>query len=237
MIKREFTLGQSPCVLYGSPCERAFLCVHGQCGNKEEAEGFAQIAQAHGWQTLALDLPEHGARRGDGTPLRAWTVEPELDAVMTYLKNNYSAVALRAGSIGAWLCLTLLQNETFSACQLVAPLLDMPHVIHGMMRQADVSVARLKREARIQTANGVLTIEEWRYAQAHPVTRWQSPTAILYPERDHLTPIATARAFAARFSCALTVLPGSEHYIHTPEQVAFLNEWTQAQFVSQARKD
>ena len=32
-------------------------------------------------------------------------------------------------------------------------------------------------------------------------------------------------AFAAGISAPLTVMPGGEHWFHTPEQMAFLDDW------------
>ena len=42
-----------PAALYGAESEKIFLCVHGQFGNKFEAESFARIAVPLGWQVLA----------------------------------------------------------------------------------------------------------------------------------------------------------------------------------------
>ena len=51
------------------------------------------------------------------------------------------------------------------------------------------------------------------------------PTRILYGEKDHLTDRTTITAFAAGISAPLTVMPGGEHWFHTPEQMAFLDDW------------
>ena len=44
MQTEHLTIGGIPAVLYGEPCDRAWLFVHGKCGFKEEAEAFAGIA-------------------------------------------------------------------------------------------------------------------------------------------------------------------------------------------------
>ena len=46
--------------------------------------------------------------------------------------------------------------------------------------------------------------------------------------RDFLTPPETMSAFAARIGAPLTVMPGGEHWFHTPEQMAFLDNWIRA---------
>ena len=70
--------GQAPAIVYGEPSERAFLFVHGLCGNKEEGERFAALVNPKGWQVLAVDLPEHNGRQ-DGVRLVPWEAVPELE--------------------------------------------------------------------------------------------------------------------------------------------------------------
>ena len=77
--------------LYGPPADRVWLYVHGKGGCKEEAADFAALACPRGWQVLAADLPEHGARRGDGVPLDPWHAAPELRALLGYAKGRWAA--------------------------------------------------------------------------------------------------------------------------------------------------
>lgn len=68
-----------PAALYGAESKKIFLCVHGQFGNKFEAESFARIAVPLGWQVLAVDLPEHGERAGNSSArFDPWHSVPEL---------------------------------------------------------------------------------------------------------------------------------------------------------------
>lgn len=39
-----------PAILWGALSDKVFLYVHGQGGNKEEAENFAEIAVKYGYQ-------------------------------------------------------------------------------------------------------------------------------------------------------------------------------------------
>ena len=74
MRTEALTLHGIPALLYGEPCDRAFLHVHGKMGCKEEAERFAELACPRGWQVLSMDLPEHGARKGAPASGRcSWT--------------------------------------------------------------------------------------------------------------------------------------------------------------------
>ena len=66
--------------------------------------------------------------------------------------------------------------------------------------------------------------EHLRYVRQHPID-WHVPTHILYGENDNLTSLATISDFARRTGATLEVMPGGEHWFHTPEQMAFLDEW------------
>ena len=55
--------------------------------------------------------------------------------------------------------------------------------------------------------------------------QWDVPTEILYGDRDNLTTPATIAAFAQAHRAGLTTVSGGEHWFHTPEQMAFLDEW------------
>lgn len=65
MKEAVYKIGRLPALLCGDEAERVYLFVHGKHGCKEEARDFAETACSRGWQVLAVDLPEHGARRGE----------------------------------------------------------------------------------------------------------------------------------------------------------------------------
>lgn len=60
-----FNISNIPAVVYGKQNDACYLVVHGQGGNKFEAERFAKIATKYGYQVLAIDLPKHGNRTDD----------------------------------------------------------------------------------------------------------------------------------------------------------------------------
>ena len=64
-----------------------------------------------------------------------------------------------------------------------------------------------------------------QYVRAHPVSRWPTPTALLYASGDAMLRRTGVEDFARRFGGALTVLEGGEHWFHTPEQLAALHRW------------
>ena len=128
MMKREnFNIGQMPVSLYGEAAQRAFVFVHGLCGSAEEGLRFAEIVAPHGWQVLAVNLPEHGGR-ADGVRLLPWTAIPELQAVLNYAQARWTQLAVRATSIGAWFSLHAFGGAKLEMCLLNSPLTDMENM-------------------------------------------------------------------------------------------------------------
>ena len=212
--------------LYGPPADRVWLYVHGKGGCKEEAADFAALACPRGWQVLAADLPEHGARRGDGVPLDPWHAAPELRALLGYAKGRWQHTALRCTSLGAWFSLLAFQDRPLDRALFVSPVLDMERLIQEMMSWAGVTESRLEAEGEISTEFGeTLSWPYLQYVRAHPVSRWETPTRILWAQKDHLVPRDTVDRFARRFRCSLTAAEGMEHWFHTPEQLAVLRQW------------
>ena len=215
--------------LYGPPADRVWLYVHGKGGCKEEAADFAALACPRGWQVLAADLPEHGARRGDGVPLDPWHAAPELRALLGYAKGQWRHTALRCTSLGAWFSLLAFQDRPLDRALFVSPVLDMERLIQEMMSWAGVTESRLEAEGEISTEFGeTLSWPYLQYVRAHPVSRWETPTRILWAQKDHLVPRDTVDRFARRFRCSLTAAEVMEHWFHTPEQLAALRQWEEA---------
>lgn len=218
-----------PCVLWGEPSDHAYLYVHGQGGCKEEAARFAAIAARHGWQVLSLDLPGHGARTAETDCFDPWHAAPELSSVMRYMSTRFDRVALYASSIGAYFSMLALADQPLERCLFVSPVLDMQRLIANMMTWAGVTEERLEREQRIPTDFGqTLSWQYYQYAAAHSITRWSSPTHILYAGRDGLTERSVVDRFVSQFHAQLTVMEDGEHWFHTPEQLRVLDGWAES---------
>ena len=94
-----------------------------------------------------------------------------------------------------------------------------------MMARANVTEEELRVRGVIPTESGEILSWDWLCdVRRHPL-RWTVPTRSLYGKRDFLTPPDTMSRFAARIGAPLTVMPGGEHWFHTPEQMAFLDRW------------
>lgn len=218
--------GSLPAVLYGERSDRVYLYLHGRHGCKEEAAALAPVLCAGGWQILAVDLPEHGERRNDPDDKKEcfpWTVIPEWKAVVKWLDERYSRVALIAVSMSAWFVMRTFRDRAFDHALFLSPIADLRLVIEDMMARAGVTASDLGWKQHIPTAEGeTLHWDYYAYAAYQPINRWDTPTEILYAENDALQPRQVMEAFAARFGCHITTIPG-EHRI-PPEDPA-LQAW------------
>lgn len=168
-------------MVFGEESDKVYLYVHGKCGCKEEAGGFAELVCNSGFQVLSLDLPQHGARRGGEVKFVSWAAAPELRAVFSYAKQKWKSVSLYANSIGAYFSLLAFPNDCFDKCLFVSPVLDMTALIEKMMGWAAVTPTQLQAQGEIPTSFGeTLSWIYYTYAKQHPIETWNSPTAILY---------------------------------------------------------
>lgn len=217
-----------PVIVWGNRSDRVFLYIHGQGGNKDEAEIIAPTICSRGWQLLSLDLPGHGDRTDDSDRFVPWCVVPELTKIIEYVKEQWTEISLYASSIGAWFSLLGFADEKFNQCLFVSPVLDMKRLISDMMRLENVSEERLKQELIIPTSLGqTLSWEYWRYASDNPIVKCDSPTRILYAEDDKMITRNTVDEFTSKFNCDLTVVKNCEHWFHTPPQLKILREWVE----------
>ena len=231
MKKEHFKIQGIPSILWGESTTNIYLFIHGQGGNKEEAESFAEIAGCYGWQVLSIDLPEHGERKEENNTFDPWHAIPELMSVMKYAKLHWNRVSLFANSIGAWFSMLSFANESLEGCLFVSPILDMHQLIQNMMLWEGVSENQLQLEQTIQTTFGqTLSWEYLSYVKKHPLTKWSFPTEILYGDKDNLTEQSIVEKFARQFGCRLTIMKNGEHWFHTPEQLKVLDKWTRAEF-------
>lgn len=215
-----------PLTIYNEKSDKVYLFVHGQCGNKEEAESFAEIVLEKGWQVLSIDLPEHGERKKEIDRFYPWIVVPELQKIWSYMVSSWKQIALRANSIGAWYSMLAFHDKSIERSLFVSPIFDMEHLINNMLQWAGVTKDELEAKKIIPTTIGqTLSWEYFLYAKQHPITKWNSETKVLYGSEDNLTERYVVDKFVERFHCSLTVMENGEHWFHTEEQLTVLNSW------------
>ena len=228
MKKQTMTLAGIPAILYGSRSRNVYLYLHGKNGCKEEAERFAATACEAGWQVLAIDLPEHGARKNSPERLLPWVAVPEIEAVYARMKPVWAHIRLYGVSIGAWLAMQALQGDAPEQALLVSPVVDMENLIGKMMQWANVTEAQLEQAGEIPTNFGETL--SWRYlcwVREHPV-HWHTPTQVLYGDADNMTSYDVIEAFRQESGAHLTIMEGGEHWFHTPVQMAAVQMWEEA---------
>mgnify|MGYP000785959881 CR=1 FL=1 len=229
MKKQTVTLEGVPAVLYGERSRRAYLYLHGKNGCKEEAERFAAAACEAGWQVLAIDLPEHGARKNSPEQLLPWVVVPELQAVYARMKPVWAHIRLYGVSIGAWFAMLALEEKPIRNALFVSPVVDMEALIVGMMQGAGVTEAQLQEAGEIPTGFGETL--SWPYlcwVREHPLHWRHTRTQVLYGGADNVTSWDTIERFRQQSGAHLTILADGEHWFHTETQLAVLQEWEKA---------
>lgn len=187
--------------------------IHGKGGSATESQHYAPLFP--GYQVVGLDYQAQ-------TP---WEAREEFPAAFDSLAVGFDTVTLIANSLGAFFAMNSLQDKPIDKAYFISPVVDMERLITNMMARANVTEGQLEQCSTIPTNFGETL--SWEYLQdvrRHPA-RWRIPTAILYGAQDNLTSRDTIVAFAQRHGAELTVMEGGEHWFHTPEQMAFLDEW------------
>lgn len=192
------------------------LYIHGKGGNAAEAEHYKKLFC--GCDIVGFDYKSQ-------TP---WDAELEFPTAFKTICNEYDNVILIANSIGAYFSMCALPQEKIQKAYFISPVVDMEKLICNMMAWAKVSEQDLREKGIIETAFGeTFSWEYLSYVRSHP-TCWNVPTEILYGDNDNLTDKQTITAFAKEISAGLTIMENGEHWFHTAEQMAFLDEWIKA---------
>lgn len=230
-MKSSINIGDIPAVIWGETSNSVYLYIHGQGGNKDEAEWFGNFASHNGWQVISVDLPGHGQRISEIDMFNPWHINIELKQVSEYVHHRWENVALYAVSIGAWFSMLSFANESLSNCLFISPVLDMVHIIENMMLWANVTESQLEQEGEIPTDFGqTLSWEYFQYAKSNPITKWDTQTNILYPQEDHLTKYDIALQFSEKFGCQLEIAKNAKHLLHSPEELELLHQFVQRHF-------
>ena len=203
--------------------KQLIVYVHGQGGAANEADHYRPLFG--GCEVVGFDYHAQ-------TP---WEAREEFPRFFDPLRAECDSLVLIANSIGAFFSMTSLLAKQVDRAMFISPVVDMEALIAAMMARANVSEEELRTRREIKTASGETLSWDWLCdVRNHPL-RWTVPTRILYGERDFLTPPDTMSRCAARIGAPLAVMPGGEHWFHTPEQMAFLDAWIGEAFPRPAR--
>ena len=226
MTEHKFQIDNIPTVVYGEASDKAYLFVHGQGGCKEEGAAFAQIVCPVGFQVLAVDLPQHGARQQETEGFDPWTAAEELKRVYAYMSSRWSKISLRANSIGAHFSMLALSGVKLQRALFVSPIVDMERLIIDMLLWAGVDEEELQAKGEIATDFGQTL--SWHYLtweRQLPALDWHCPTVVLYAGGDNMTSRETVERYVSIHNATLTVMEDGEHWFHTKTQLAVLQKW------------
>ena len=193
--------------------KKAVIYIHGKGGSPTEAEHYKPLFED--CDVIGLDYKSE-------TP---WDARDEFPRLIGRIAEKYDSLTLIANSIGAFFAMHSLAGQPIEKAFFVSPIVDMEKLITDMMLWANVTENELCERGEIPTSFGeTLSWDYLTYVRQNPI-EWRTPTAILYGERDDLTSYATVSSFAERTGASLTVMPDGEHWFHTVEEMAFLDEW------------
>ena len=194
-------------------CDTAVLDIHGKRGNAVECEHYRPLFP--NCDVIGLDYKAE-------TP---WEATEEFSVAFDALESRYDHIILIANSIGAYFSMHALTERKIEKAYFISPVADMEKLICDMMNWANVSETELKEAGTVKTAFGeTLSWEYLCYVRNNPI-RWDFPTKILYGGQDNLTSRDTISCFAAAHHSQLKVLEQGEHWVHSPEQMIFLDTW------------
>lgn len=193
--------------------KKAILYIHGKGGSYLEAENYKK--NCPGFDIIGIDYNDYFP----------WIVQNQIKAAYDEACKGHEHIYIIANSVGAYLAMHTLQNCKIEKVLFISPVLDMERLILDMMQWANVTEQELYEKGKIPTDFGeTLSWEYLNYVRKNPI-EWSIPTKILYAEKDNLISHKTVDAFVESHNATLTVMKNGEHWFHTEEQIAFLNEW------------
>ena len=193
--------------------KKAVLYIHGKGGSAQEAEHYKPL------------FPEYDVFGLDYKTNTPWKTKPEIVNEFDRLKARYDSIIIIGNSIGAYFAMNALRCKEIEKAFFISPIVNMEKLITDMMILAGVTEQKLYEEKEIETSFGeTLSWEYLCYVRENPI-QWNVPTHILYGEKDNLTQYQTVLQFAESTNSSLTVMENGEHWFHTENQMAFLDDW------------
>ena len=225
MTAQRITVAGIPALIWGEESEKVYLCVHGKMSDKESAAGIAALAAEKGYQTISFDLPQHGERKEEERRCDIWNGMEDLTQIGEYVFERWREVSLYACSLGAYFSLHAYADRPFRRCLFQSPILDMEYLIRQMFQWFDITEEKLAQEKEIDTPIDLMSWDYFQYVVAHPITRWNSPTCILYGEKDDLQSLSVIRSFADQFDCHVTLAENSQHPFMEEADFPIVDRW------------
>ena len=185
------------------------IYVHGKGGSADEAEFYKKFFE----NVVGFDYQSENV----------WDFKEEFLQFIS--GKNLAEIILIANSIGAYFSMNALSGKKIHKSFLISPIVDMEKIIENLMRAENVTENELRAKKIIPTKFGEnLSWNYLKYVRENKID-WQSPTEILYGEKDNFTDKQTMFDFAEKIGAKVTVMKNGEHWFHTAEQMQFLSDW------------
>lgn len=225
MIQQKIYIDTIPAIIWGEKSDKVYIFVHGKMSNKEFAEDFATIAEGKGYQTISFDLPEHGERSGQDYRCDIFNGIADLTKVGDYVFKRWESVSLFGCSIGAFFSLHAYRDRKIQNCLFQSPIVNMEYLIEQMLIWFNITKEQLKSQGEIETPIDIMSWKYYTYVKEHPISKWTTPTHILYGAKDHLQTYEVIKNFADKFNCDVTVSKNSEHPFMAEDDKAIVTTW------------
>ena len=194
--------------------KNAVIYVHGKGGNAEEANHYKQFFDDN-FEIIGFDYKS----------LNPWDAKIEFINYFNSIISKYNKIYLIANSIGAYFSLISLSDMPIEKAMLISPVVDMERTILNMMKCENITEDELILKKEIETSFGEsLSWQYLSYVRKNTI-HWDIPTNILFADNDNITSVDTMTNFANKINANLTTMRDGEHWFHTEEQMAFLDNW------------
>ena len=185
------------------------IYVHGKGGSADEAEFYKKFFE----NVLGFDYKSENV----------WDFKEEFLQFIS--GKNLAEIILIANSIGAYFSMNALSGKKIHKAFFISPIVDMEKIIENLMQAENVTEKELREKKIIPTHFGEnLSWNYLKYVRENKIF-WQSPTEILYGEKDNFTDKQTMFDFAEKICANVIVMNNGEHFFHTAEQMNFLDNW------------
>jgi fermentation-respiration switch protein FrsA (DUF1100 family) len=209
------------------------IVCHGFGSSKEQHADFGEMAAAHGFATLVLDLRGHGESDGEVDA----NIFNDVAAALQYLQSrpevNPTSIGIRGSSLGGWL-----------AIHTAAHLKDIsPVVVYAPANEAGLTIL-MEEVALVQRGHSSPMVPEnpprvnvnsmihllYRLDAAKSARRiYPRPLLIIHSEGDETVPSHVSERLYSSLQepKTLWLLPGGDHRFaqHDPDTNARVLEW------------